>query len=209
MNHRSPLSLILAVTCGLVLSACETTGPRRAAPDPNAKPDVRVSEGGIILPAGASYRLVQLAEKGEKPKLYVQVRGMGDPSNEKLLFRADVAAAIGVTPVQIQRRFRDTIGKTRRYEVYDMDTSTVAEVSKFVVDAQFVSAFQEIRHLEGGVRVAVTRVQLNANLIHRYSGQPIWDAPIEAIGQTGLSSSDRMVLQPGERESDPDVQRRL
>lgn len=203
------LPLAAATLCLLSLSACETNRPRPQAVDPNAKPEIKVSEGAIVLPAGANYRLVQLAEKGVKPKLYTQVRGMGDPSNEKLLFRADVAAAIGVSPVQVQRRFMDTIGKTRRYEVYDSSTSVTAEASDFVVDAQFVGSSQQVRQLEGGVRVAVTRVQLNANLIDRYSGKPVWDAPIEAVGQTGLSSSDRMVLQPGERETDPAVQRRL
>lgn len=197
---------LLAAVALLALAACQTNPTR---PDANAKPDIKVSEGSILMPAGANYRLVQLAEKGAKPKIYTQVRGMGDRSNEKLLFRADVAAAIGVTPVQIQRRFMDTVGKTKRYEVYDSSTTATAEASDYVVDAQFVSSAQEIRRLEGGVRVAVTRVQVNANLIDRYSGRPLWDAPVEAVGTTGLSSSDRMVLQPGENERDPEVQRRL
>lgn len=192
----------------LALAACQTNPPKKER-DNNAKPEVKVSEGSILMPAGANHRLVLLAEKGAKPKIYTQVRGMGDPTNEKLLFRADVAAAIGVSPVQIQRRFMDTVGKTKRYEVYDSSTSVTAEASDFVVDAQFVGSSQELRRLEGGVRVAVTRVQVNANLINRYDGKPVWDAPVEAVGTTGLSSSDRMALQPGENEADPAVQRKL
>ncbi|RZS57124.1 hypothetical protein [Sphaerotilus mobilis] len=189
----------------LALAGCQN----KPIVDPNAKPEIRETRGAILMPAGASYRLVQLAEKGIKPRIYTQVRGMGDPSNEKLLFRADVAAAIGVTATQIQRRFMDTVGKTKRYEVYDTSTSVTAEASDFVVDAQFVGSSQELRTLEGGLRVAVTRVQLNANLIDRYSGRPVWAAPVEAVGVTGLSSSDRMVVQPGESLEQADVQRRL
>lgn len=204
MKHA--LTRLAAAAALLALAACQTNPPKK---DNNAKPEVKVSEGAILLPAGANYRLVQLAEKGVKPKIYTQVRGMGDPSNEKLLFRADVAARIGVTPVQIQRRFMDTVGKTKRYEVYDSSTSVTAEASDYVVDAQFVGSSQEIRRLEGGVRVAVTRVQINANLVDRYSGKPVWDAPIEAVGVTGLSSSDRIALQPGENERDAAVQEKL
>lgn len=207
MSH--PLIRTAAATAALLaLAACQTTAPKKEK-DPNAKPEVKVSEGGILMPSGANYRLVQLAEKGVKPKIYTQVRGMGDPSNEKLLFPARVMQKIGLTPPQIQRRFMDTVGKTKRYEVYDSSTSVTAEASDYVVDAQFVGSSQELRRLEGGVRVAVTRVQINANLIDRYSGKPLWDAPVEAVGVTGMSSGDRVALQPADRDNDPAVQERL
>ena len=206
---RIALGKLLPAVLALALGACKTSPPAPPVPEPTEKPQIKVSAGPIQLPSGASYRMAQLAERGEKPKVYAQVRGMGDPSNEKLLLRADVAAAMNVTAVQIQRRFNDTIGKTRRYEVYDLVASPTAEASDYVVDAQFVSSNQELRPLEGGVRVAVTRVQINAKLVHRYSGEPVWDAPVEALGVTGLSSSDRITVMPGERLTDPDVQRRL
>lgn len=205
---RTPIRTAAAAAALLALAACQTTAPKKEK-DPNAKPEVKVSEGAIVMPAGTSYRLVQLAEKGAKPKIYARLRGMGDPSNEKLLFRADVAAKIGVTAPQIQRRFLDTIGKTKRYEVYDNIASVTMEASNYVVDAQVVSSNQELRRLEGGVRVAVTRVQINAMLRHRYDDTPVWDAAIEAVGVTGMSSGDRVVLQPGDRDNDPAVQERL
>ena len=208
MNTTPPRPLVraAAVLALATLSACKTSPDQ---PDRNAKPEVKETVGAITMPAGANYRLVQLAEKGIKPKIYTRVRGMGDPSNEKLLFAANVAATIGVTPVQIQRRFMDTVGKTKRYEVYDSSTSATPEASDYIVDAQFTSSTQELRRLEGGVRVSVTRGQVNANLIDRYSGKPLWDAPVEAVGTTGGSSSDRIALQPNENERDPAVQQKL
>lgn len=194
------LALAVALT---TLAGCKTNP---AAVD---KPVIKATEGDVIMPSGANYQLVVLAERGEKPKIYTQVRGMGDPSNEKLLFPANVAATLGLTPVQIQRRFMDTVGKTKRYEVYDSSTSVTAEASNYVVDAQFVGSTQEIRRLDGGVRVAVTRVQINANLVDRYTGRPVWDAPFEAVGVTGASSTDRIALMPGENENDPATLRKL
>lgn len=52
------LPLAAATLCLLSLSACETNRPRPQAVDPNAKPEIKVSEGAIVLPAGANYRLV-------------------------------------------------------------------------------------------------------------------------------------------------------
>lgn len=200
-----------------LLAGCQSNPP--APPDPNAKPEVQETRGQVLMPAGASYRLVELAEKGVKPKIYTVVSGMGDPSNEKLLFPKEVAQSIGLTPVQIQQRFMDTIGKTRRYEVYSTGTSVTADKSDYVVDARFVSSTQELRRLEGGVRVTVTQVQVNAMLKHRYeehqdrdksrADYPVWDAPVEAVGTTGGSSIDRIALMPNENERDPAVQRRL
>lgn len=217
MNHATHrLSQAMACIALAALSACKTVPTQ---PDPNAKPDIKETVGSVLMPAGANYRLVELAEKGVKPKIYTIVGGMGDPSNEKLLFPADVARAIGVTPVQIQRRFMDTVGKTKRYEVYSTGTSVTADKSDYVVDAMFVSSTQELRRVDGGVRVAVTQVQVNAMLKHRYdehnqadkgrADYPVWDAPVEAVGTTGATSGDRMTLMPGESERDPAVQRRL
>lgn len=189
------------------LSGCISFGGDKV--DPNAKPETEVSTGAVRMPAGADYRRIVLAEKGEKLRLYTQVGGMGDPSNEKLLFPAAVARSIGVTPVQIQTRFRDTIAKPKRYEVLDNTRSVVASESDYLVEAMFVGTTQELRRIEGGVRVVVTQVRLRANLVNRYDGKPIWDAPIVVVGETGGSTGDRQTLLPGERESQPEVQNRM
>lgn len=206
---RPALTLPLRATALLTLAALSACVSNPPQPDRNAKAEVKETVGEIVMPARFNVSLLQKTEKGEKPKLYTQVRGMGDASNEKLLFPKQVAETIGITPVQVQRRFMDTIGKTKRYEVYDSSTSVTAEASDYVVDAQFVSSTQELRQLEGGVRVTVSQVQINANLINRYTGKPVWDAPVEAVGRTGGSSSDRISLQRNENLNDPAVQRKL
>ena len=202
-RHLARTGALLALAS---LAACKTQPTR---PDNNAKPVVQETRGAVIMPAGANHSLVTLAEKGIKPKLYTQVRGIGMASNGKLLLRPEVLASLALTDEQIQRRFMDTIGKTKRYEVYDMGGSVVAEASDYVVDAQFVDARQQLRPLDGGARVAVTRVQINANLVHRYTGKPVWDAPVEAVGITGQSSGDRQVLMPGMNPNDARVQQML
>jgi hypothetical protein len=199
------------------LSACQTMPTK--APDLNAKPEIQETVGAIIMPAGTSYRLVELAAAGVKPKIYAEVSGTGEPGNQKLLFPAHAAASLGLTAEQIQRRFRDTIGKTRRYEVYTSGTSVVADKSDYVVDAQFVSATQELRTQPGGVRFPFTQVQINAILKHRYDDHnaadksraeyAVWDAPVEAVGSSGATTGDRITLLPGEAESSAAAQRKL
>lgn len=201
-----PLRAALAVLALATLAGCKTA-PTKV--DPNAAPAAQASEGRIRMPAGADYRRVVKAEKGEKLKILVRMRGVGDPANEKLLFPAQVAASIGVTPVQVQRSFRDVVGRSRRYEVYDDTFTGTAEATDFLVDAQVVGTTQELRRLEGGARVAVTRVRVNAMLLNPYDGKPIWDAPVEAVGETGTTSGDRVTLLARESEQDPAVQNRL
>ncbi len=213
--HRLPkpgwttLGLALAFT----LAGCQT---QPKAPDANAKPELVATEGGVRMPAGADLTRIRLAERGEKTKVYTQVRGMGDPSNEKLLFPAAVAREIGVTPVQVQRRFLDTIAKTRRFETFDSSTSVTAEATDYVVDAMFTGTTQELRRIEGGVRVSVTRVRLSARVIARYqdADNPRASTPetafeMEVVGETGGSTGDRVTLLASENENGAAVQKRL
>lgn len=213
MNNRlSPVTglklAVLGAACS-TLMGCVSNPTKRLDSELSAHADGRVVTAPVPMPAGANYRMLQAAESGERPRVYTQIRGMGDPSNGRLLLRADVAERLGINPVQIQRRFNDTIGKTRRYEALDFSGSQLATGSDYVVDAQFVSSTQELRMFEGGVRVAVTRVQLNAKLIHRSTGFPVWDSPVEAAGVVGLSSGDATAIQPGENLNSPEVQQRL
>lgn len=212
IHRQHGLSLLLSSALLLTLAACKTSP--KPPPDANAKPEVRIAQGEVRMPSNADRTQSKLVEQGRKAKIYTRVRGMGDPSNEKLLFPAQVAAAIGVTPVQVQRRFLDTISKTRRYEVYDNTTSVTAEQSDFVVDAIFTGTTQELRRIEGGVRVAVTRVRLSARLESLYDQDrnKIESGVLfetEVVGETGNTTGDRVVLAASDNENSPEVQRRL
>lgn len=203
--HRGALALSLIGALALV-AGCKTK--------PVASPHAAVTEdkavrGSIRMPAGVDYSRARLIAENRRIKLYAELIGMGDPANEKLLFPARVAQDIGVTPVQMRRRFMDTVAKSRRFELYDSTSTVTAEASDIVVDGMFTGTTQDIQQIEGGVRVAVTRVRLSLQMKDRYSGKLLFPAPVEVVGQTGRSTGDRTVIGPNESVQSADVQRRL
>lgn len=201
-------ALALAIAAGLLLAACKTnTAPVKA--DPHAVAPSKVALGSVKMPAGVDYARARLIAENRRTKLYTELVGIGDPSSEKLLFPARVAQDIGVTPVQMRRRFMDTVSRGRRFEIYDSTGTVTAEASDIVIDGQFTGTTQDIQAIEGGVRVAVTRVRLSLQMKDRYSGKLLFPAAVEVVGQTGRSSGDRAVIAPGENLNSPDVQRRL
>lgn len=142
-------------------------------------------------------------------KVYVEVLSIGDEADTKLLFPREMAQALGLSNRQMTRRFVDTIAKSRRFEVYDIGSSVTAEQSDFVIDGIVTSATQELVPSEGGARVSMTRVRLSVQLKNRYSGELLFPAPVEVVGQTGRATGDRVVLTGSDRPEDPQVQRRL
>ena len=199
---------ILAVSVLLLLSACKTPPPP-ARESPHAASTDKVVLGAVKMPAGVDYNRARLIAENRRIKLYAELIGMGDPANEKLLFQTKVARDIGVTPIQIRRRFLDTVAKSRRFELFDSSSTVTAEATDFLIDGMFTGTTQELQTIEGGVRVAVTRVRLSLQMKDRYSGKLLFPAPVEVVGQTGRSTGDRTVIGPRESVDNPDVQRRL
>lgn len=189
-----------------LLAACKTNPP---APDRNAPVPVQQSSGAIRMPAGVNLERVRLIDQGRKTKVYAEMIGVGDPANEKLLFPAAIAQQLGLTARQMQRSFTDTVARSRRFEVYDSTGSVTAEASDIVVDAMVVETKQDLRDIEGGLRIAVTQVRLSLQMKDRYSGKLLFPAPVVVVGQTGRSTGDRVVLKGNERTDQPEVQRRL
>ncbi len=206
MNHR-PLALALCLAAAL-LAGCKTA-PKQQPADPHAAAPVKVSLGPVRMPAGVDYARARLIGENRRTKLYTELVGIGDPSNDKLLFPARVAQEIGVTPVQLRRRFMDTVSRSRRFEIYDSSGTVTAEASDIVIDGQFTGTTQDIQTIEGGVRVAVTRVRLSLQMKDRYSGKLLFPAAVEVVGQTGRTTGDRAVIGPSENVDSPAVQRRL
>ena len=201
-------ALALAIAAGLLLAACKTsTAPVKA--DPHAVAPSKVAQGAVKMPAGVDYARARLIAENRRTKLDTELVGIGDPSSEKLLFPARVAQDIGVTPVQMRRRFMDTVSRGRRFEIYDSTGTVTAEASDIVIDGQFTGTTQDIQTIEGGVRVAVTRVRLSLQMKDRYSGKLLFPAAVEVVGQTGRSTGDRAVIGPSESLNSPEVQRRL
>lgn len=202
-------STLLATLAGatLLLAACKTSPP--AAPSPHAADTTRVQTGSIRMPGGADLGRARLIAENRRMRIYTELVGIGDPANEKLLFTPAVAAAIGATPRQLQRRFLDTVAASRRFELYDASSTVTLEASDLVIDGQFTETQQQIQTIEGGVRVAVTRVRLSLQLKDRPTGKLLFPAPVEVVGQTGRVTGDRTVLAPSDRVENPEVQRRL
>jgi hypothetical protein len=200
-------ALALAVASVLVLAVGCKTAPVKE--DRNALVVVKPTVGPIKMPAGVDYSRARLIAENRKTKIYTEMVGIGDPANEKLLFPPAVAAAIGVTPRQMQRRFLDTVSRSRRFELYDSTSTVTAEASDIVIDGMVTGTTQDIQTIEGGVRVAVTRVRLSLQMKDRYSGKLLFPAAVEVVGQTGRSTGDRAVIAPGENPQMPAVQRRL
>ena len=197
------LSMVSALT---LLVACKTAPVKDS---PHAASTEKEVLGAIKMPAGVDYSRARLIAENRRIKLYAELVGMGDPANEKLLFPVRVAQDIGLSPVQMRRRFLDTVAKSRRFELYDSASTVTAEASDIVIDGMFTGTTQDIQSLEGGVRVAVTRVRLSLQMKDRYSGKLLFPAPVEVVGQTGRTTGDRTVIGPRETVDSPDVQRRL
>lgn len=189
-----------------LLAGCPTPPVKE---DRHTETSERLPQGNIRMPAGVDAKSVRLVEQGRRMKVYAELLGIDDARDKKLLVRDDVARALNITNTQMRRRFMDTVSRPRRFEVYDMTGSVTAEQSDLVVDAMVTQVTQEIKPIEGGVRVSVTQVRLSVQGKHRYDGTPLFVAPVEVVGQTGATTGDRVVIAPGERVDNPDVQRRL
>lgn len=205
--------LVLAAGAATLAAGC--AGPKPAVPvDPHAKVVQPVAVGDIRMPQGVDLDRLKLIEQLRRPKIYAEVIGRSDVGREKLLFNDEMGRALGLTDRQVTRRFIDTVARSRRFEIYDSTASVTAEQSDYVVDAQVTSATQELVPIEGGLRVSRTRVRLSVQLKNRYTGgstegEPMFDKPVEVVGETGLVTNDRVVLRASESQGDPAVQRRL
>lgn len=209
---RTPLrALPLLLSALLLLQGCVASLERKKEPDPMAAPDIEVSQGRVVMPSGVDLSRILMADQALKTKVYTEMRGIGDPNNEKLLFPRQVASSIGVTPTQMQRRFMDTISRSKRFEVYDSSTSVTADATDVVIEAMVTSTTQDLVPIEGGQRVSVTAVRLSMYMKNRYTGQPLFPGggSIEVQGQTGRVTGDRVVLGPRDNEKTPEVQARL
>ncbi len=211
--HVTPSRLLrstLAVSVCLLLAACASRPPA----DSNAKDDIHVTFGNIKMPSGVDLNRLRFVELARRPKVYVEVVGRGAAGNEKLLFNAEAARSLDLTDAQVARRFRDTIIATRRFDTYTTDQTVTAEGSDYVINLMFTGSTQELVPIEGGRQVVRTRVRVSAQLINRFTGSTDdathrLDKAVDVVGETGMVSGDRTVLQAGESAAQPAVHKRM
>jgi hypothetical protein len=195
------------LAAALLLAGCKTNPPKPA--DPDAKPVVQQTQGDIRMPSGVDPSRLRLLDKGEMQKVYLQQLRIDDSPQNRLLFPRQMAQAMDMTPLQLTRLFTDTILQSRRFQVFDIRSAVTAEQSDYVIDAQVVSAMQDIRPIEGGLRVVETRVNLSLQMKNVYTGEQMFPSAVAVEGITGVTTGDRAVLQPGETAAMPAVQQRV
>ena len=204
----------LALAAMMALCGCKSaTAPTQAAPAgpaPSATPSTpAVPVGPIAMPSGVDFTRASHIADNRRTKIYTLLRWIGDPRGPKLILPAEITRAMGLTSEQLERRFIDTVSRSRRFEIYDASGTITEDATDFLVDGQFTGVSQDVQNVEGGVRVAVTRVRLSLQLKERFSGKLLFPAAVEAVGQTGRTTGDRTVLSPLDKTSDPEVQKRL
>jgi len=202
-------SPIHAASAALACLMLALAGCKSNPPSPHEKDKIELSKGAIRMPSGVYLGGLQTIDQAARTKLYVSMESIGDPSNPKLLFPPEMAQAVGLSNRQMNRNLMDTILASRRFDVLEMGNSVTAEASSFQVAAMVKDAWQSLEPLEGGRRVAVTRVLLSLQIKDLYTGELLQDRAISVEGQSGQSSGDRTVLGPQDKPNLPQVQQAL
>jgi hypothetical protein len=181
-----------------------------AAPPPSvhAKPEADVTSGSIRMPAGVDLGRLRLVDEARLTKVYVQMVGIGDASDDNLLFPPEVAKSIGITNRQMGRRFMDMISAGRRFEVYDDTTTVTREQSDIVIDGMITAATQDVQDLRV-VRKPLTTVRMSVQMKDVTTGQLLFPAPVAISGIYGSAQGEGTLLEPSASLQDPSLQRSL
>ena len=123
----------------------------------------------IKIPSGVDFLRAKLLGRGDAMKVYVNMVGIGDPKEEKLLFPRGRSDAVG-THRQMDRRFMDAIQKTQRFEVYDDTSGGIRDKSDIVVDGMIVASTQNIEDFTA-LRKSVTTVRLSVQIKDTATGK--------------------------------------
>lgn len=200
----------LACAGTALLGGCVATMPTLGGASSSAAPAAPagvqvVPPGAIPMPPGADYHRATLLNEGKVTKVYVDVLRFGDDGARKDLFPPSMQSRVEFSRAGVTRLFTDTILQSRRFEVYDMRSSVTADKTEYVVDAQVIQATQVLRPLEGGLRVAETRVTVSVQMKNVYENSFVFPAAVLVDGITGQTSGGRTVLTQADNPSDPRI----
>jgi hypothetical protein len=186
----------------------------KTAPDPNAAAQIKIIRGPIRMPAGVDLGRLQLVDEARLIRVYTQMVGVGDPSDEKLLFPSSVAAKVHLTNRLMNRRFMDMILASRRFQVFD-DSTTVVRENAFqtldgksmdiIIDGQVVGATQDLMDI-APYRKARTEVRLSVQMKDVMSGEQLFPAGVSVNGAWGMASGEGTMLAPNVPVSSPETQ---
>jgi hypothetical protein len=125
----------------------------------------------IKIPSGVDPFRLKLLKKAEKLKVYVNMVGIGDAKDEKMLFPRAKGDAVG-THQQMNARFESAVKNTERFDAFSDTSGGVRDQSDLVVEGMIVAATQNIEDYEA-IRKAVTTVRLDIKIKDTGSGRII------------------------------------
>lgn len=133
----------------------------------------------VKIPSGVDFLRAKMLGRGVPMKVYVNMVGISDAKDEKLLYAKGKGDAMG-THQQLNRRFMDSVQKTKRFEVYDDTAGGVRDKSDIVVDGMIVASTQNIEDFTA-TRKAVTTLRLSLQIKDTASGKLIKGRTITGV----------------------------
>lgn len=182
--------------------------------NPDAAAPVKIAHGPVRMPAGVDFSRLQLVNEARLIRVYTQMTGVGDSSDDKLLFSRDVAKKINLTNRQVNRRFMDMILATRRFQVFDDSTTVVRDgasqtldgkLMDITIDGQVVGSTQDVIEIMP-YRKARTTVRLSVQMKDVSSGEQLFPAGVSVEGEWGMAQGEGTLLPPSAVMSSPDMQ---
>lgn len=157
----------------------------------------------VKIPSGVDFLRAKLLARGEPVKVYVDMVGIGDAKEEKLLFPKGRSDTIG-NARQLNRWFMDSVQKTQRFEVYDDTSSGVRDKTDLVVDGMVVAATQGIEDFTA-TRKAITTVRLSIQIRDTATGKVIKARTITGVhgdepGKGTIIRNDAELSKPETRQ---------
>lgn len=123
----------------------------------------------IKIPSGVDPFRLKLLKKAEKLKVYVNMVGIGDAQNGKILFPRAKGEAVG-THQQMNARFESAVKNTERFEAFSDTSGGVRDQSDLVIEGMVVAATQNIEDYEA-IKKSVTTVRLDIKIKDTSSGR--------------------------------------
>lgn len=131
-------------------------------------PAAALEEGEIRMPSGLDRGRLKLVDGNQQMKVYVSLLGYDNARGDADIYPGEAGAALG-NVTEMNRRFMDMIGDTRRFQVFDDSETGIRSESDIVISGQVTRAKQDlIRYLRG--RKAVTSVGLSLQIKNSETG---------------------------------------
>ncbi len=167
------------------------------------------ADSDLKLPANMDWSRAQKLAK-ESPeketstrrlKVYVQMVGISDQTNVKLLMPAELAQAAGSNR-QLNEWFRSSVAETERFTVFDEASTGVQSESSIVVEGLVISALQTLEDY-AGVRKASSSFRLALKVKDAETGEQLKSRTV--VAEYGLHPREGHAISASKSLADPQV----